>query len=211
GTIRLNYDFYAGMHEVTFADYGHYCAETGAGKPADYGWGREDRPVVNVSWTNAVEYANWLSRKEGLEEAYEADKSATGGYKLKKSLEELEGYRLLTSTEWDYTASGGKDSRASLYAGKKLEEIGWYMKNSDGKTQPVGQLMPNRLGVYDMMGNVSEWVNDTDGYGFCYYHGSSWYQSAQSSQISFRSVKLPSDRPNSIGFRIARTKIPAGR
>ncbi|HBQ64557.1 MAG TPA: hypothetical protein DD727_06485 [Clostridiales bacterium] len=208
GWIRLDYPVYVGKHEVTFSEYDRYCEETGAVKPEDNGWGRGDRPVIHITWVQAVEYANWLSRREGLAEAYKKEQGAAGGYKLKESPENLEGYRLLTSMEWDYVAGRGAGSRASAYPDyNHLDDAAWYRNNSGGQTRPVEQLTPNRLGVFDMVGNVSEWVNDTDGYGCFYYHGSSWYQSACVSQISFRNVKTPSVSQNSIGFRLARTRI----
>ena len=62
--------FYMGKHEVTFDEYDAFCADTGRGRPGDEGWGRGKRPVINVSWNDAAEYCNWLSRKEGLRPAY---------------------------------------------------------------------------------------------------------------------------------------------
>ncbi|HBQ64427.1 MAG TPA: hypothetical protein DD727_05820, partial [Clostridiales bacterium] len=206
--IRLDYSFYVGKYEVTFTEYDRYCDATGAVKPDDNSWGRGDRPVINVKWSDAVGYANWLSRKEGLEEAYVADKDAIGGFRLKNIPEKLNGYRLLTSMEWDYAAYGGPGNRASLHSGSDdLKQVSWYKDNSGGRTQSVGQLSPNLLDIYDMSGNVSEWVNDTDDYESCYYHGNSWYHSLRNNHISFRSVKPPQTKQNTIGFRIARSKM----
>ncbi|HRW94146.1 MAG TPA: SUMF1/EgtB/PvdO family nonheme iron enzyme, partial [Thermotogota bacterium] len=64
--VELTYDYLIGKYEVTFGEYDAYCAATGASKPDDEGWGRGSRPVINVSWNDAIGYCNWLSEKEGL-------------------------------------------------------------------------------------------------------------------------------------------------
>ena len=125
---------------------------------------------------DAVEYANWRSKKEGLEPAYGVNKFAAGGYSLKDLPEKLEGYRLLTSYEWEYAARGGAGGKATAFAGSDtLKDVGWYNGNSGGKTHPVGELTPNALGLYDMSGNVCEWVNTLiNNFAYCaaaYLHG----------------------------------------
>ncbi|MDD4479579.1 MAG: SUMF1/EgtB/PvdO family nonheme iron enzyme, partial [Mesotoga sp.] len=69
--VTLTYDFYIGKYETTFDEYDAFCEVTGRSKPNDEGWGRGSRPVIYVSWRDAIAYCNWLSEKEGLPKAYD--------------------------------------------------------------------------------------------------------------------------------------------
>ena len=104
-------------------------------------------PAEEVSWYDAVEFCNRLSKKAGLEPAY----SIHG-----KDVEwnrNADGYRLPTVEEWQCAAEDGYE-----YSGSdNLDEVGWYRGNSGGKTHPVAQKKPNNYGLYDMSGNVCEW------------------------------------------------------
>ena len=92
-------------------------------------------PVENVSWFDAVEFCRRLSETEGLY------------------------YRLPTEAEWEYACRAGTTSK--YYWGDKFDgAYSWYEKNSNGQTHPVGQKLPNNWGLYDMVGNVSEWCSD---------------------------------------------------
>jgi formylglycine-generating enzyme required for sulfatase activity len=94
-------------------------------------------PVINVNWADANQYAAWLSRMTGRP------------------------YRLLTEAEWEYAARARTSTR--YYFGNDEADLGhyaWHESNSGSRTQPVGRKKPNDFGLYDMHGNVWEWVQD---------------------------------------------------
>jgi len=227
--VRLKYDFLVGKYEVTFSEFDAYCEATGIPKPSDRGWGRDNRPVINVNWWDAIRYCNWLSESEGFAKAYDED-----GYLLDRSgrktedITKVEGYRLLTEAEWEYAARGGQKSTNDFkYSGSHfLDSVGWFDSNSDtGKgiqTHPVGQKKGNELGLFDMSGNVWEWCHD--GWGSDWYtkgdfvnpigpetksrhveRGGSWLSSAKDCRLANRVSIGAEEKFNSLGFRIART------
>ncbi len=146
--------FAMGKYEVTFQEYDRYVELTGGRSPGDESWGREKRPVINVSWDDAVAYAKWLSQATGKR------------------------YRLPTESEWEYAArSGGKDE---IWAGTSDEEqlADYAVYDQRRTTEPVGSKKPNGLGLFDMSGNVWEWVEDCwhDNYEEAPTDGSAWLE-----------------------------------
>ena len=142
-------DFYIGKYEVTL---GQWKRMQGYAPPSfkTYGFKNcsDDCPVGGVSWKDAQAYINKLNSRTG------------------------KTYRLPTEAEWEYAArSGGK---REIYAGTsshdKLPQYAWYDYNSGGEFHPVGQKKPNSLGIYDMSGNMYEWV--ADWYDDTYYRNS---------------------------------------
>jgi len=131
--------FAIGKYEVTFAEYDMFANATNRDLPDDEGWGRENRPVINVSWHDAVAYAAWLSDQTGKR------------------------YRLPTEAEWEYAARAG--TRTAYWWGN---DVGRNHANCNGcgsqwddrQTAPVGSFPANPFGLSDTAGNVWEWVQD---------------------------------------------------
>ena len=126
--------FAIGRYEVTFDEYDQFAEALGKLKPDDKGWGRGKRPVINVSWEDAVAYAQWLSKKTGKH------------------------FRLPTEAEWEYAARAKTTS--DYYWDGQANDFAWFNENSDIKSHPVGQKKPNAFLLYDTAGNVWEWVQD---------------------------------------------------
>ena len=117
----------------------------------------ENHPVVLVSWYDAIEYCNWLSIQEALTPAYKIiyDKSKAT-IEVNKN---ANGYRLPTEAEWEFALRAGSTT-LYYYGDEPDSNSGWYVENSNKKTHPVGTKPPNIWGLYDMHGNVMEWVQD---------------------------------------------------
>jgi formylglycine-generating enzyme required for sulfatase activity len=235
--VTLMYDFYVGKYEVTFDEYDAFCEDTGTSKPYDEGWGRGTRPVINVSWWDAIAYCNWLSEKEGLPVAYRLKGEANEGQLLDSNgfvttdITKVLGYRLLTEAEWEYAARGGKHHSSYKYSGSDdVDEVAWYYFNSYNNelrrktTWPVGFKLPNALGIYDMSGNVWEWCSDW--YEANYYEKSatinpynfkvgfdkvirqgSLYNKPLDLRIASRNSNNPDEKKKSIGFRVCRISL----
>ena len=144
--------FAMGAFEVTFAEWDACVAEDGCGgySPDDLGWGRGDRPVINVNWNDAQLYVEWLSRKTG------------------------QTYRLPTEAEWEYAARAGTTTpfntgdtispHQANFDGRYRFPSGFSRRGINrGQTVPVGWFAPNAFSLYDTHGNVSEWVQDCGG------------------------------------------------
>ena len=168
-----------------------------------------NRPVEQVSWLDAVNFCNTLSKQAGLPPAY-----AVNGDDVRQIKNSI-GYRLPTEAEWEYACRAG--TTAPRYG--SLEYIAWHDGNSYGETQPVGQKYPNAWNLYDMLGNVFEWVEDwygeysiskqTDPQGpksgsHRVRRGGGWYDHESFSRAGYRNGNDPRNRSHYIGFRICR-------
>lgn len=164
-SVRLS-NFYMGKHNVTFEEYDRFCQSTNKSLPKDEGWGRGNRPVINVSWFDAIEYCNWLSKLDGYTPVYRIDND--GNTRTVEVVDwEANGYRLPTEAEWEYAARGG--NRNEKWAGTSSKQELYKYSNcfEKGKgrdrfeyTAPVGSFSPNDLGIYDLSGNVFDWCFD---------------------------------------------------
>ena len=210
-------DFYLAAHELTFDEYDAYAKDMGVAKPSDNGWGRGRRPVINVSWLEAVEYCNWRSEQDGFQPVYMISNGTNVTAKWNAN-----GYRLPTEAEWEFAA---RSRRKFKWAGTGEEgELKTYANgdiSGDGytNTAPVGSFQPNSLGLYDMSGNVWEWCWDwygsytsdsqtnpvwpASGSGRV-IRGGSWYNGPASLRCANRGYSSPDDRYYYIGFRLAR-------
>jgi formylglycine-generating enzyme required for sulfatase activity len=182
--------------EITFMQYDGYCEATGKEKPSDNGWGRGARPVINVSWDDAIGFCKWAS-------------SFTGA-----------NIRLPYEAEWEFAARGGKKNHGNKFSGSSLiESVAWSGKNAGNQTHNVATKQPNELGIYDLSGNVWEWCQDW--YDAKYYkaappnnpkgpsigtyrilRGGSWVNSDVYGLVGTRNSNPPDRRSTGIGFRV---------
>ena len=187
--------------DVTFAEWDICVAAGECLMVSDYGWGRGDRPVILVSWEQAKGYVRWLTKMTGKD------------------------YRLLTESEWEYAARAGSQARWSFGDDEThLGDYAWYAENSEGKTQPVGTKKPNAFGLYDMHGNVWQWVEDCyhDSYQGAPSDGSAWVDQCSNRVVrggswsgypdylrsAYRYGNGSDYRNVNLGFRVGRTLTP---
>lgn len=204
------------VHEVSFSQYDAYAKAANIELPDDRGWGRGDRPVINVTWDDAVAYAQWLSQQTG------------------------QHYQLPSESVWEYAARAG--TTTPFFFGDDINQLCLYGNVADiseardrgGKplincddgvgrrTAPVASYKPNPFGLYDMNGNVREWLQD------CYHdsyrnapsdgsarvddcnteeqvlRGGAWFSFPWISASSTRQSAEPYAASFSMGFRLMR-------
>lgn len=195
--VTIAAPFELSKFEVTFLEYAYFAAATGREEPDDRGWGRGKRPVINVSWHEADAYCSWFGRQTGKK------------------------YRLPTEAEWEYAARAGTTSRYAFGDQIAMDQARFGQDWTAGTTAEVGQYQPNDWGLFDMHGNVWEWVEDHwhRNYEGAPSDGSAWLQQDSSkrvlrggswgNKVSFvssanRFSRQPDHQHHNIGFRCAR-------
>jgi formylglycine-generating enzyme required for sulfatase activity len=195
--------FKISRYEITFAEYDEFAQSTSRSMPGDEGFGRGNQPVINVSWQDAQAYARWLS------------------------VQTNRSYRLPTEAEWEYAARAG--TLTDYHFGDDRSDLCTYANHSDASDSgcqdgydgpaPIGQFLPNPFGLFDVHGNVWEWVEDcwnesyqgapqnSDAWltGDCdrrVVRGGSWVSDAASLRSAYRSSISSSARGKSFGFRL---------
>ena len=206
--VIIKTPFALGLSAVTFADYDLFCRNTSRGLPHDGGWGRDSRPVIGVSWRDAQDYCVWLSQQTG------------------------QGYRLPSEAEWEYACRAGTITPFSFGGNINSKQVNYdgnhpYIGGKKGQyrqeTVPVESLPPNAWGLYEMHGNVWEWVQDawygnyngapTDGSAWGsseagadrVVRGGSWYDDARYCRSAYRLNLRPDNWNLYTGFRCVRS------
>lgn len=159
------------------------------------------KPVVNISWHEAISFCNLLSQQEGLKACYSI--SSDGEQVICDW--ESNGYRLPTEAEWQYACKAGTTG----YTYGELDKIAWFNGNSSGSVHEVGGKEPNPWGLYDMLGNVWEWcwdVYDEKVYGsYRIFRGGSWAEEARGCGATCRRRSHPTFCIDDLGFRVAKS------
>jgi formylglycine-generating enzyme required for sulfatase activity len=188
--------FKMSKYEITFNQYDAYCEATGKKKPEDEGWGRGNRPVINVTWNEANDFAAWA------------------------------GCRLPTEAEWEYACRAGTATPFYTGNNITTQQVNYngnrpyhtYPKGEDRqRTLPVGSFQPNPWGLYDMHGNVSEWCSDWFSKEYVpptknpkgpetgthrIIRGGSWCLPAYMARCAKRDTDIPYFGYSSVGFRL---------
>ena len=202
--VRISAEFAVGKYEVTFADYDRFVAATGSRRPRDLGFGRGRRPVIDISWKDARAYVAWLSEQTGAR------------------------YRLLSEAEWEYVARTQQGLKHRFSWGNYMQSGRANCKKCGVGTVtpftwPVGSFKANAFGLYDVNGNVWEWVEDCwhvnyvgaprDGAAWIHggpgceqrvRRGGSWKSTASDVRPPVRQFSYTTRRRDDVGFRVAR-------
>lgn len=184
--------FEIGVYPVTEEQLGEVLGVTAA---------HPRRPAVQLSWLRAVRFCNALSEWEGLDPAYAVDGDEVRWY------DDSDGYRLPTEREWEYACRAG--SRAAHYG--PLAEIAWTAADNLSSPQNVGGRHPNLFGLFDMLGNVSEWCWDLfapdAGSRDRVFRGGGFADAATSVRAGTRRGARPDSAHDDIGLRVARGAV----
>ena len=234
-TVSLDRPFYLGTREISNAEYRSWKSSHSSSALQGQTLDRDRQPVAGLSWEDAALYCNWLSRREGLPLFYRMGNGVVNGFNW-----DAHGYRLPTEAEWAWAARVNTDGSSQIlpwvnalypptdvvdnYADRSASRLIPFTIASYNDLTPtsavVGSFKPNGKGLYNMSGNVSEWVND-------YYdvrpnrgepsadptgpitgvahviRGASWALGSRTElRLSYR--EAGTDKRLDVGFRIAR-------
>jgi formylglycine-generating enzyme required for sulfatase activity len=221
--VTISRSYYLGKTEVTQGMWKNIMGDN----PSHFSSCGEECPVEKASWKETVEFCNKLSDREGLTRCY-SDSSSNATWN-----QGCTGYRLPTEAEWEYAARAGTSTRFACGDDKScLKELGWYLstpgvgpRGPNGgvfpQTHPVGEKTANAWGLYDMHGNVWEWVWDwkaeypggpvTDpagpsaGSDRVIRGGGSADYDGRGCRSANRNGRGPGDHVQFVGFRLARS------
>ena len=233
--VTLTRDFYMGIHAVTQEQFqavmGVNPSSFSSGPAA--GEVQERRPVENVNWYHAIAFANRLSIMQGLTPVYhipgidwetltfaDVPTLTNATWNAVEANWDASGFRLATDAEWEFAACAGTTTQWSFGdTDADIDYYAWTSLNSNWMTREVGQLRPNPWGLYDMHGNVWEWVWDrfsthpsaaqTDPTGAAVgddrvFRGGNWFLAPVRARSAIRGSSYPDDRSDGIGFRVVR-------
>lgn len=207
--VMIARPFAVGKFEVTFAEWDACAASGGCAPdqegpyhPDDSDWGREDRPVINVSWQDAKRYVGWLHARVGGR-----------------------SYRLLSEAKWEYAARAGTST--PFFTGTSITSAQAKFRPErltirTNRTDPVGTFAANAFRLHDMHGNVAEWVEDchkseysglpsdgsaniTEGCSNRVVRGGGRMDTVDRLRSAYRGSLVPHGRLYDLGFRVART------
>ena len=204
--VKLTRGFWMSVTEVTQKQYQRIMMRNPSEQVGD------DLPVNRVSWIDAIEFCNQLSKRKQTEPYYtimgdDATINKDGTY----------GFRLPTEAEWEFACRGGAKGAYSFGAAAGAEQFAWFTSNSKGKLSAVGFAKPNAFGLFDMHGNVGEWCWDRFGSyergplqdptgpekgGYRIVRGGSFQETLEESRITRRYRVSPDSKQKDVGFRI---------
>lgn len=197
-------EYAMGIAEVTFKEYDAFCKSTFINCPDDNGWGRDDQPVINVSWLDAMAYTEWLSEQTN------------------------QVYRLPSEAEWEYAARGGTSTNY-WWGDEYIQGIDHCDRDLGGcpegteLSEPgaAGRFSANPYGLFDVTSNVLEWILDcyspnhinakntmearlSGDCGEKVFKGSSWLSAQPYVHVFIRGRLESNDKGRDIGFRVLR-------
>lgn len=175
--VSIEQPFMLGETVVTFREYDHYCQCKNQRKPYDSGWGRGDKPVINVTWDDAIGYCRWLCKQSGKD------------------------YRMPSKQEWEYACRAG--TITPYWFGEKINPKQANYNKNTGTTVNVKSLPKNSWGLYQMHGNVLEWCSDIRN-NSTFFCGGSWSHGENIMRSAYHVSNASSVHGDTLGFRIAR-------